>query len=82
MREEMRRRDLGRGTRPRADEMDEMGSRRLEGVLWTIGCLQRVMRGESCIFDLHCAPFDTSNDLVGVPCGLRRRNITLGIHYD
>ncbi len=82
MREEMRRLGLSRGTRPRAGESDEPGSRRLEGVFWTVGCLQRVMRGESCIFDLHCAPFDTSRDLVGVPCGLRRRNITLGIHYD
>jgi hypothetical protein len=38
--------------------------------------------GESCIFNLQCAPFDTPSDLVNVPCGLRRRNITREIHYD
>ena len=71
MREEKGKWASSRGTRAEAGERDEPGYRRVESVIWAVGCLQRVVRGESCIFNLHCAPFDTSSDLVGVPwaCG-------------
>ena len=82
MREERERWAFSRGTKPGEGERGEPGSRRVEGIFWTVGCLQQIGVGESCIFNLHCAPFDTSSDLVRVRCGLRRRNITLGIHYD
>ena len=82
MKEEMGKRALSRGTRPRDRRTGQTGTQPGEGVSWAVGCIQRVVRGESCIFNLHCVPSDTSSDLVWVPCGLRRRNITLRIHYD
>ena len=81
MKEEMGKQALSRETRGESGEPDKPEPRPAEGVSWAVGCMQRVVRGESCIFNPHCVPSDTSSDLVWVPCGLRRRNITLKIYY-